>query len=255
MELSVLSLQSDDSSVESLATARGLRALDDDNSTGLGASLGESLLGLNKSVSGGSSFRSDGVLDNLRVLLDSSLDLGAAALLLVDNDVSVGLAAVSESAAPLSESLLSGSQLDSLLSDLELVLSLGDLSGSDSPSSDLRLGATAALRNGVNSDLNDSAGLGTSSDSALEDESSSLDLDGSLVHLDLSGDLSNSTATAALASDDDLLGSLASAGSLLPSLNSELNNLSFSSGGTSLGLEDGLLLLVDSTSPSGDSSS
>lgn len=87
----------------------------------------------------------------------------------------------------------------------------------------------------------------------MEDESSSLNLDNSLVGLDLSVDLSNSTATAASASNDNLLGSLASAGSLLPSLNSELDDLGFSSGGTSLGLQGSDSLLSDSEFPLSDS--
>jgi len=255
VELSLLSLQGDDSSVERLATARSRNTLDNDNSTGLLASLGESLLGLHESVSGVSLLRFDGVLDSASVLLDSSLDLRAAALLLVNDNVSVGLGAVLDSSAPLSESLLSGSQLDSLLSDLELELSLNDLSGLNSPSSDLSGSATAALRNGVDSDLDDLASLGASSDSALENKSSSLNLDNSSVGLDLSVDLSNSTATAASASNNNLLGSLASAGSLLPRLNSKLDNLGFSSGGTSLGLEGSDSLLSDSELPLSDSGS
>jgi len=255
VELSLLSLQGDDSSVERLATARSRNTLDNDNSTGLLASLGESLLGLDESVSGVSLLRFDGVLDSASVLLDSSLDLRAAALLLVNDNVSVGLGAVLDSSAPLSESLLSGSQLDSLLSDLELELSLNDLSGLNSPSSDLSGSATAALRNGVDSDLDDLASLGASSDSALENKSSSLNLDNSSVGLDLSVDLSNSTATAASASNNNLLGSLASAGSLLPRLNSKLDNLGFSSGGTSLGLEGSDSLLSDSELPLSDSGS
>lgn len=252
-ELSVLSLQSDDSSVELLATARSLRALYDDLSAGSGASLNESLLGLDKSVSDGGLFSSDGMSDNSSVLLDSSLNLSATALLLVNDDVSVGLGAKLNSAAPLSESLLSSSDLESLFSDLQSALSSGELSSLDSPSSDLTSSTTALLRNGVNSNLNNSSGLGASSDSALENNSSSLDLNNSLVSLDLSVDLFSSTASTALASDDDLLGSLASLGSSSPGLSSELNNLSFSSGSTSSGSEDNLSLLSDGTSPFGNS--
>lgn len=254
VESSLLSSQNTDSGVELLASARGLNTLNNNDSAGLGASSGESSLGNSESGSGESGLSSNGALDDSAVLLDSSLNLAATTFLLVNDDVSVSLSAVSSSTTPLSESLLSSSELELLLLDSQSVLSSSNLSRLDSPSSDLRSSATALSRNGVDSDLDDLAGSGASSDSALEDELSSLDLDGSLVSLDLSDNLSSSATTAALSSDDDLLGVLADSTSSGPSFVSQLGDLSFSSGRTSSDLEDILSLLLDSESPLGNSS-
>ena len=182
------------------------------------------------------------------------LDSLATALLVSDNDELLGLVAELDSSSPDLNSLLVGGDLDVEVSDSSGNFSLSEDSDSLLPSEDLSLVATAALLDASDSNGDDSAGLSASEDSLLELVLGSLNFDESSSGLDSLDNLSDLSATAALASNDNnvSLGLVAEFESSVPGLGSDGELLVALSGFLDVDLQVLLLNLDDGLSPSLD---
>lgn len=159
------------------------------------------------------------------------LDCLAAALLVVHHDVPLCLVTELGSGSPDSCFVLVDGQLGLVVLVLTLHLSVSENKDLLLPSVDLGLVASAVLLGSSNSDFDDPASFSASEHSALENELSSASGNHSLSSDDAFVDSSCLLATALLVSDHDVLsGSCAELDAFAPSVSSDLQLQSSSSG-------------------------